>query len=137
MAYKFEKLEVWALALDYADAVYAIAGHLPERERFNLASQITRAATSVALNIAEGSTGQSDSEQARFLGYAIRSLVETVACLHLIRRRGYLDDPSLLRDTYRQSETLFKKLQAFRSSFGTLPRRVREGSPDYDSDSPF
>ncbi len=84
MAFKFERLEVWHLSMDYIDTAYNIAAQLPEVERFNLASQLRRAATSVALNIAEGSTGQSDAEQARFLGLAIRSLVETVACLHSI-----------------------------------------------------
>jgi four helix bundle protein len=85
--YKFEKLEVWQLALDYVDLIYDIAKELPRNEEFNLKSQITRAATSVALNIAEGSTGQTDPEQARFLGMAIRSLIETVACLRILENR--------------------------------------------------
>jgi len=69
--YKFEKFEVWQLALDYIDLIYDLVKELPRSEEFNLKSQITRAATSVALNIAEGSTGQTDPEQARFLGMAI------------------------------------------------------------------
>jgi four helix bundle protein len=72
MPFKFEKLEVWRSALDYIDLIYAIADQLPRSEEYNLRSQIIRAATSVALNIAEGSTGQSNDEQARFLGLAIR-----------------------------------------------------------------
>ena len=75
MAYKFEKLEVWQLALSYIDLCYALAEELPKREEYNLRSQLTRAATSIALNIAEGSTGQTDAEQAKFLGYSIRSSV--------------------------------------------------------------
>ena len=108
MAYKFEKLEVWQKALDYADLVYEIAGELPSHEQYGLRSQITRAANSIALNIAEGSTSQSDDEQSRFLGMAIRSLTETVACFHLIERRGYFDDPEPLREAYRFSEPLFR-----------------------------
>jgi four helix bundle protein len=57
MPYKFEQLDVWTLALDYIDLVYKIAESLPRSEEYNLKSQITRAATSVALNIAEGSQG--------------------------------------------------------------------------------
>jgi four helix bundle protein len=90
MPFKFEKLEVWQLAIDYIDLIYEIDNRLPRSEEYNLKSQITRAATSVALNIAEGSTGQTDAEQARFLGLAIRSLLETVACQHLINRREFL-----------------------------------------------
>ena len=66
MPFKFEKLEVWRLALEYVDLVYALADQLPRSEDVNLKSQLKRAATSVALNIAEGSTGQTDHEQARF-----------------------------------------------------------------------
>ena len=134
MAFKFEKLEVWDRALDLGDAVEAIAAGLPTHERFNLADQIRRAATSVALNIAEGSTGQTDAEQARFLGYAQRPLVEVVACLHLVRRRGYLSDLEPLREAYRQSETLFRQLSAFRRSLGGT---VREDEATYDLNAPF
>ena len=74
MPFKFEKLEVWQRALSYADLTYDIAARLPRDEEYNLKSQVVRAATSVALNIAEGSTGQTNAEQARFLGMAMRSL---------------------------------------------------------------
>jgi four helix bundle protein len=132
MAYKFERLEVWQLALAYADATYEVANLLPDSERYNLRSQLVRAATSVALNIAEGSTSQSDAEQARFVRIAIRSLIETVACQHLISRRGYLDDPVLLRNLYHQSETLFAKLQALRHAL-TPPgaKRLRDDLQGY------
>lgn len=132
MTYKFERLEVWQLAMDYADLAYAIAERLPRVEEYNLKSQIRRATTSVALNIAEGSTGQSDAEQARFLGLAVRSLVETVACLHLIKRRGYLEDLEPLRDAYRFSEKLFAKLQAFRASLANQRRAIHEAPVSYD-----
>ncbi len=74
MPFKFERLEVWQLALDYVDLMYRISEELPPKEQYNLASQLIRAATSIALNIAEGSTSQSDAEQNRFLGMAVRSL---------------------------------------------------------------
>ena len=131
MTCKFEQLEVWQLAMDYIDIIYSLAEKLPRHEEFNLKSQITRAATSIALNIAEGSQGQSDPEQARFLGFSIRSLIETVACQHLIRRRKYLNDESLLEDAYLKSQTLARKLQAFRKSLLTLPRQTREEAADY------
>jgi four helix bundle protein len=132
MTYKFENLEVWQLALEYSDLMYAVAEQLPRSEEYNLKSQLTRAATSIALNIAEGSTGQSDAEQARFLGMAIRSLIETVACQHLINRRRYIAEPQPLRDAYRFSEKLFAKLQAFRGTIKTSA--LREESIAYELD---
>ena len=112
------------------DDIYLLAGQLPRSEDFNLKSQITRAAVSIALNIAEGSTGQSDPEQARFLGMAIRSLIETIACQHLIRSRKYLSDETSLDAVYLKSQTLARKLQAFRKSLST-PRNIQEESAPY------
>lgn len=141
MSFKFEKLEVWQSALEYSDLIYAITKKLPKKENFNLVSQMERAATSISLNIAEGSIGQSDAEQAKFLGYAIRSLVETVACLHLVKRRNYLEDLDLLRKAYRHAEVLFAKLQAMRKAIAP-DKYVKEEQALYevftdDGESPF
>jgi len=70
MPFKFEKLEVWQLSMDLSAKVYSLIKNMPKSEQFNLSSQIRRAVTSISLNIAEGSTGQSDSEQIQFIGYA-------------------------------------------------------------------
>ncbi|HLO16671.1 MAG TPA: four helix bundle protein [Anaerolineales bacterium] len=113
--YKFQKLQVYQLALEYFDAVYTLSKQLPDRERFNLTSQVERAATSIVLNIAEGSTGQSDAEQNRFLGLALRSYLETIACCDLIERRAYLSSDSLL-PLREQGHQLFVKLSAFRKA---------------------
>ena len=113
--YKFQKLDVYQLALRYVDAVYGLSEKLPQRERFNLSSQVERAATSIVLNIAEGSTGQSNPEQRKFLGYAFRSYLETIACLDLIETCGYLPARELL--TLRaQGHQLFIKLAALRNA---------------------
>ncbi len=135
MPFKFEKLEVWHLALDYIDLIYKIADKLPASERYNLKSQMTRAATSVALNIAEGSTGQTNAEQARFLGLAIRSLLETVACQHIINRRNFLQDKALLRQAYRQAETLVAKLHTMRRKISPAQGWLREESAVYKTNN--
>ena len=96
---------------------------------------MTRAANSIALNIAEGSTGSSDAEQGRFLQVAIRSLLESVACLHLVKHRGYVDDLETLRTAYRESETLFAQLQARSSIDGESS--VQEDIVGYDDGAPF
>jgi four helix bundle protein len=129
--FKFEKLEVWQLALEYIDQVYQIAERLPRSEEYNLKSQITRAATSIALNIAEGSTSQSDPEQARFLSMAIRSALETVACQHIIRRRSLLQDGALLDQAYRGAETLVAKLHAMRKALTPESVRLRDETAVY------
>ena len=113
MSYKFQRLEIYNLALEYLDLIYELADQLPRSEDFNLKSQVTRAGTSIVLNIAEGSTSQSDAEQSRFLGMALRSLVETVACQDVIERRKYVttDDLRPVRDF---GSKLFAKIQSMK-----------------------
>jgi len=129
--YKFEKLEVWQLALDYIALIYDLAKELPRNEEFNLKSQMTRAATSVALNIAEGSTGQTDPEQARFLSMAIRSLIETVACLRIIERRNLLEDIKQIEQADAHSRILAAKLHAFRKSLTPYKGKINEMEAEY------
>ena len=130
MPFKFESLDVWQRALEYIDLIYALVEQLPVNEQFNLRSQITRAATSVALNIAEGSTTQSDPEQARFLAISIRSLIETVACIEIIRRRNIVPADNL--DTaYSYAEILLRRLQAFRRAISGHRAAVQEDSEVY------
>ena len=111
--YKFQKLDVYQLALDFVDKIYQLTSQLPESERFNLRSQLERAATSIVLNIAEGSTGQTNMEQNRFLGMALRSYLETVACMDLIERRKYLK-VEIIGSARQLGHQVFVKLQALR-----------------------
>ena len=82
MPFKFEKLIVWQKSLDLSAIVDDAAKRFPKEEIYVLASQIKRAADSVSLNIAEGSTGQTNAEFKRFLGIALRSDIEVVGCIY-------------------------------------------------------
>jgi len=117
---------VWKLSLEYINLIYGIAEKLPSLEEYNLKSQIIRAGTGIALNIAGSAPSQSDPEQARFLAFAIRSLIETIACQHIINQGNYLQDATSFREAYQFSERLFAKLQAFRNN---LLSDSRQGTP--------
>ncbi|HCS21534.1 MAG TPA: four helix bundle protein [Bacteroidetes bacterium] len=121
MAFKFENLEVWKLALNISDDVNKIANHFPRHEMFQLSSQIRRAADSAVLNIAEGSQGQSDREFARFLSMSIRSSIEVVSCLYIAEKRGYLEDIKNSK-IYLDLETVIKRTQALKNKL--IPRRL-------------
>src|SRR5262245_56248761 len=82
----YHQLDVWNRSMDYASVIYQFAATLPEEEKYNLASQIRRAVTSVPLNLAEGCGTASNAEFARFLGFSYRSLKEVVTCLELCQR---------------------------------------------------
>ncbi len=133
MPFKFEKLEVWNLSLEYIDLIYEISNQLPKSEEYNLKSQVVRAATSIALNIAEGSTGQTDPEQARFLGLAIRSLIETVACQRIISRRKLLKDESDLNEADKRAQMLAAKLHTMRRTIAPEQSWLREEPAIYST----
>ena len=113
--YKFQQLQVYQLGLNYVSAMYSLTQRLPRAEDLNLRSQLQRAATSIVLNIAEGSTSQSDAEQSRFLGMGLRSLMECVACLDLVERHNYAPGSQLVT-TRELGHQLFVKIQAMRRS---------------------
>ena len=92
MEFKFEKLIIWQKAMDFGENVYRLTSKFPKEEMYNLSSQIRRAVDSIALNISEGSIGQSNPEFKKFMGYSIRSLAEVVTCLHKAKRREYISE---------------------------------------------
>ena len=115
MAFKFEKLEVWQKAVELSFKVHALTRECPNEERYVLSSQIQRAADSVALNIAEGSTGQTNAEFKQFLGYAMRSALEVVACLYLGKKRRIVKEDQF-QALYAETESIVRMLQALRKS---------------------
>lgn len=90
MSFKFEKLLVWQKAIELSADIHNLTKTFPKDELYVLTTQIKRAADSIALNIAEGSTGQSNAEFNRFLSYALRSNIEVVSCLYLAQKRELL-----------------------------------------------
>lgn len=120
--YKFQRFEIYQLGLDYVEVVYQLTIILPKSENLNLRSQLERAATSIVLNIAEGSTGQTDAEQGRFLGLALRSLMECVACLDLVERHRYASKDKLTT-TRKLGHQIFVKIQPMRRSLDRPGRR--------------
>ena len=115
MPFKFEKLEVWNESMQLADEIDVIVEEFPQKEIFNLSSQIRRAGDSVSLNIAEGSTATSNAEQIRFLNIAIRSCNEVVCCLYKAIRRKYINETNF-KILYDKYDRLVARLQAFRNS---------------------
>ena len=114
MPFKFEKLKVWQSSLEIAEKIDLLTKNFPKDELFILTQQIKRATDSIGLNIAEGSTGQSNNEFKKFLGYSIRSCAEVVACLYLASRRKYINDAQF-QEHYECLDSLTKSLQALRN----------------------
>ncbi|MEP6617013.1 MAG: four helix bundle protein [Ginsengibacter sp.] len=103
------------LSFEMADKIHLLIKNFPKDELFILTQQIKRATDSICLNIAEGSTGQSNDEFKRFLGYSIRSGIEVVGCLYLAKRRSYINEMEF-QDVYDFLNLLIKSIQALRNS---------------------
>jgi len=89
---RHESLAVWQRADDLFIELHAVARQrFPPEERFELSSQLRRAAYSVVANIVEGVARRSSRERAHFLNISEGSLSEVRYCLHAARRLGYLN----------------------------------------------
>ena len=115
MAFKFENLRVWQKSLDLTEVVHNATREFPKEELFVLTSQIKRAADSVALNIAEGSTGQSNPEFKRFLGIALRSDIEVVGCIYLAKKRNIISTEHFNK-VYKLCEEILVMINALKNS---------------------
>jgi four helix bundle protein len=113
MEFKFEKLIIWQKAMDYGESINALASKFPREEIYNLSSQIRRAVDSIALNISEGSIGQSNPEYKKFIGYSIRSLAEVVTCLYKAKRREYISEIEFMQH-YEYAFNLMNMMVAFK-----------------------
>lgn len=119
MSFKFERLIVWQKSLILSGLINELAKKFPKDELYILTSQVKRAADSVSLYIAEGSTGQSNGEFSRFLGIAIRSNIEVVGCIYIAKSRGYIDDKEF-GNIYLLCEELLVMIYALRNSLNKI-----------------
>lgn len=113
MSFKFENLIIWQKAMELGEDLDKLSNKFPPKEQFNLSSQMRRAADSIALNISEGSIGQSAPEFKKFMGYSIRSLAEVVTCLHKAKKREYLSEIEFDK-YYNDSFNLMNMMVAFK-----------------------
>jgi four helix bundle protein len=115
MAFKFENLKVWQRVIELSGEIYELTESFPKNEMYVLTSQIQRASDSIALNIAEGSTGQTNPEFKRFLGIAPCSAMEVVCCIHIGKRRKIIAEPRF-ECFYQLLTESIKSIQALRNS---------------------
>lgn len=113
MKFKFENLIIWQKAMELGEDINKLSDKFPKKEIYNLSSQIRRAVDFIALNISEGSIGQSNPEFKKFIGYSIRSLAEVVTCLHKTKRREYIVEQEFNK-YYNDSFNLMNMMIAFK-----------------------
>jgi four helix bundle protein len=96
----FEDLEVYQVAREFRKAMYAVNRRLPAVEKFELGSQIRRAAVSLTNNIAEGHGRYHYLDQIKFTLQARGSLQELIDDLNVCNDEQYLSANEV--DTLKQ-----------------------------------
>jgi four helix bundle protein len=88
----FYDLEVWKQGHRLVLKIYKITNTFPSNERFGIADQLRRAASSITANISEGFERFHFKDKIKFYYQARGSLAEVQNFLILSRDLGYIDN---------------------------------------------
>jgi len=114
----FTQLKVWQAAHQLTLEVYGTTSSFPRDEAYGLTSQLRRASSSIAANIAEGGGRDGDAELRRFCSISAGSASELEYHLLLAKDLGLIsaDDHGRLNqqtiDVKRMLAGLMQKLKA-------------------------
>lgn len=115
--YRFEDLEVWKIGMLIVAEVYKASKKFPKEEVFASADQLRRAATSIVLNIAEGSGQPTTKGFVLYLQRSKSSVLECVACIKIATQENFISPAevasleNLLREEYFKIIALRKSLK--------------------------
>lgn len=87
--FNFENLRIYQDAIRWVNDIYKLANDWPKTEQFGLTNQLRRAASSIPLNIAEGSS-RTSKDFAHFLSTARGSCFECAAILDIAKNQEYI-----------------------------------------------
>jgi four helix bundle protein len=93
MSLSHHSLVAWQRADDLFIKLHRLSSNaFPASERYELSSQLRRAAYSVAANIVEGFARRHRRDRLHFRNIAESSLAEVGYCIHVARRLGYISE---------------------------------------------
>lgn len=100
-----EDLDVFKLAHELTLRIYKITEAFPNKETFNLISQMRRAASSIGMNLVEGSMRLNSREYRQYVGIARGSAAEVNYQLLLAKDLGYIS-----HEIYEELRTGFDRV---------------------------
>jgi four helix bundle protein len=113
----YRDLLVWQAAMDLAVTCYELTKDFPKAEVYGMTSQMRRASTSVAANIAEGYGRENTGSYIQFLRIAQGSLKELETLVILSQKVGLMSEHAASRSLVRADElgkmlrSLIRRLQ--------------------------
>ena len=114
----YHDLKVWQRGMKLVEQVYTLTEPFPASEKYELTSQLRRAAVSVPSDIAEGWGHSSQKQYIHFLELARSSLFEIETQIRIANRLGYVnadERDQLLSETDAQSKMLLSLMRSLRS----------------------
>lgn len=132
-AYSFENLEIYKAARQYRVKIYKLTHQLPEYEKFNLVSQMRKAALSLTNNIAEGHGRYHWQENIQFVRQSRGSLEELLDDLNTCLDEKYAEE-TLLEGLKKEGYELLKKMNGYIKYL--KERKASEGQIDVKSTQP-
>lgn len=107
-----EDLDVFKLAHQLVLETYAVTKSFPKEETFSLVDQMRRAASSIGMNLVEGSNRLNSREYRHFVGIARGSAGEVCYQLLLAKDLGYISNETYvsLRGGYDRVVQMLSRL---------------------------
>src|SRR3989338_7707148 len=112
--FRFEGLNIYQEALRLIDFIYLLSKRFPKEEIFGLTNQLRRAAVSIALNIAEGSS-RTRRDFAHFLDLSKGSCFECVAIMMICKNQKLISE-SEYDNLYEQLNKIARMISKFQIS---------------------
>ncbi|KKU20752.1 MAG: S23 ribosomal protein [Candidatus Nomurabacteria bacterium GW2011_GWA1_46_11] len=112
--FQFEKLILYDQAVNFSKYIYTLTKKFPKDEIFGLTNQLRRAAVSISLNIAEGSS-RGKKDFSHFLDLSRGSCFECVAALKIAKGCGYIIDDEY-NQNYQKCEEISRMISGLKKS---------------------
>jgi len=94
--FSFEKLKVWQDAIELSKEVYKITSTFSNDEKFGLVSQMRRATNSIAANLAEGTSRNTNKDKAHFTTIAYSTTMEVLNHVILSKELEFITEENYL-----------------------------------------
>lgn len=109
MGFRFREFRIYKELRQFIKDIYSLSNKFPRQEKYGLIDQIRRAATSIILNLAEGSGKSTDAEFRRFVIIAIGSVNELIAILDICLDQDFINQ-KIHEDFLKKAENIVKQL---------------------------
>jgi four helix bundle protein len=114
--FSFEKLEVWQNSRMFILDIYKLTSKFPSNEIFGITSQIKRSSSSIATNIAEGTSRNTNKDKAHFLTISYSSAMETLNHLIISKDLNYVSEVEY-KDSREKIEKICNQINSLKKYY--------------------